>query len=756
MQLNSLKRDVAVSAGLAPSAFTIQASAQMFSVLADKLYSDKILAVVREYTCNAIDAHMLNGNTDPWYVAMPSNMEPMFVVRDFGPGMSDHDVMHRFTSFGDSSKNDDPNQIGGFGLGCKAGFAYSDAFTVTSYQGGEKRVYAAFRGGDGVPQMTSLSVEATTEKDGLEIRVPVREEDFYEFEETAHKVLQFFTPGSFTTFGMTVDPVTYSAINEHYNVLHHALDTRKVLMGPVAYDLVWSKVLKDGEKALPETILPVFKVGELDLQPSREGLSYDPRTVATLRARYELIASELANDLYTAVKKLTPFRQLEFIQNCKNQGTWSFVETAFGKDGFPGIKDYIPLKGRPEIHNVYVSSKNSASCRRHGTSAYGQPMKGDLELKFDDLNGGRVYFIIDDMKDAKTYHKRTVARFKHRAKSVVGQNLTVYFFDYIKTRVNKPPPFIGPLQIGKRAPNDREEPIYEDRLTGGYETKQQLIDALPGYRLAEDRVFFLSELELPLSEKKKAERGVAALRVLSYKIGESRHRYYRGRGKSSSYWSEYPEVVEGGIYMPMNNYETDITEDWLDSPFLPQDRMVWGLSKKAQMLVRNSANEDDFVRVDDYVRAAIQRAIDTDGVMDEIRRRSTLELLKNAESPRVRNVIALLSAKFSRKFFPQLEAILDPVLTGASAEIQGLAGNVIASKILGNVKLPVGDKKLVARISKVIEKTLETSALLRLALTVRDNQHTNILIQRGVDKSMDQLVHDLGALSKVKLKKEPT
>lgn len=47
--------------------FTIQVSTQAFHILFDKLYSDKIGAVVREYISNTLDAHReaLEANKSP-------------------------------------------------------------------------------------------------------------------------------------------------------------------------------------------------------------------------------------------------------------------------------------------------------------------------------------------------------------------------------------------------------------------------------------------------------------------------------------------------------------------------------------------------------------------------------------------------------------------------------------------------------------------------------------------------------------------
>jgi hypothetical protein len=57
----------------------------IFNVLRNQLYSDKELAVVREYSANAYDAHVQKGISDrPFEVNLPSRLDPFFKVRDFG------------------------------------------------------------------------------------------------------------------------------------------------------------------------------------------------------------------------------------------------------------------------------------------------------------------------------------------------------------------------------------------------------------------------------------------------------------------------------------------------------------------------------------------------------------------------------------------------------------------------------------------------------------------------------------------------
>lgn len=60
--LSNDKRDVSVSNDFKTSGFKIQASAKAFEILSSNIYTNKVRAVIREYNCNAYDAHVAAGN----------------------------------------------------------------------------------------------------------------------------------------------------------------------------------------------------------------------------------------------------------------------------------------------------------------------------------------------------------------------------------------------------------------------------------------------------------------------------------------------------------------------------------------------------------------------------------------------------------------------------------------------------------------------------------------------------------------------
>ena len=68
------------------SRFNIAQTSKMFKILSDSLYSDKVMAVIRELSTNAHDSHIAANNPNPFKVTLPSNTNANFSVRDFGTG----------------------------------------------------------------------------------------------------------------------------------------------------------------------------------------------------------------------------------------------------------------------------------------------------------------------------------------------------------------------------------------------------------------------------------------------------------------------------------------------------------------------------------------------------------------------------------------------------------------------------------------------------------------------------------------------
>jgi len=110
--LSNDKRDVQINGDFKTSGFKIQASAKAFEILSSNIYTNKVRAVVREYNCNAYDAHVAAGNEQPWDVHLPTRLEPHFSVRDYGTGLSDEQVREIFTTYFHSTKTGSNDFVG--------------------------------------------------------------------------------------------------------------------------------------------------------------------------------------------------------------------------------------------------------------------------------------------------------------------------------------------------------------------------------------------------------------------------------------------------------------------------------------------------------------------------------------------------------------------------------------------------------------------------------------------------------------------
>lgn len=154
--------------------------------LRDKIYSDKVLATVRETITNALDEHLKYDIDRPVEVGLRYNVEHKveFFVRDFAKGLSDDSIRNIFGMYFRSTKSTSNTFTGGFGLGAKAPSCYNDIFYVISHFEGTKTTYmftlAANERGANVGQIIKMFDEPTDEE-GLEVHIEVDNSDLNDF-----------------------------------------------------------------------------------------------------------------------------------------------------------------------------------------------------------------------------------------------------------------------------------------------------------------------------------------------------------------------------------------------------------------------------------------------------------------------------------------------------------------------------------------------------------------------------------------------
>lgn len=298
--------------------FTVSQNKRMFEILSSNIYSDKPLAVVREYGCNAYDAHVAAGKEDvPFEVHLPNDFEPWFAVKDFGTGLSHEDVMELYSTYGLSTKSSENRSIGMLGLGSKSGFAYSDQFTVISRFNGTVSTYSAFISPEGVPTITLLHSDKTSEENGLEVNIPVKSADFTTFASRAKQVFFRFKTQPIIV-GNTIDlnKAEYLMEGPNFKIRTNNFEywsdhSAYAVQGSVAYYIDVNAFTDDFLSDVERSFLrnsPVdiyFDIGKLDVSASREGLNYDKITQANIKEEVGKIIEHVTKqfgDIFTNCK----------------------------------------------------------------------------------------------------------------------------------------------------------------------------------------------------------------------------------------------------------------------------------------------------------------------------------------------------------------------------------------------------------------------------------------------------------------------
>lgn len=291
-------------------AFTIKANGKAFQILIAGLYSQKIDSVVREICSNAYDSHISAGcPSKPYDITLPTSLEPVFTVRDFGIGLSAEQAKFLFTTIFESTKENSSSDIGAFGLGSKSPYAITDQFIIESRFEGIHSKFLAFKDETGVPSLLTTSETETTEENGVTISIPVKPSEIWAVQAAVKRQLYFFpvkptisgseNPGFWhkTNFQTLIGSKTYLEKTS-------AWQGHRVKMGPVSYPLdlneLESNVAEklrtfDLQDSLTISDLPM---GSLDLQPSREGLSYIPQTKAALNEYFADMLAEYDDKIF--------------------------------------------------------------------------------------------------------------------------------------------------------------------------------------------------------------------------------------------------------------------------------------------------------------------------------------------------------------------------------------------------------------------------------------------------------------------------
>lgn len=275
-----------------------------YSIIFDSLYSDKIGASLRETGQNAMDSRVEAGwEQKPFQIKVPTWADPVVVIRDFGPGMSEEFMLDNYCRIFLSSKREDRVSVksellrGGFGMGRLAPLSYVDSYSVTSIHNGVKSFYTVGKNAVGKPAVTLLHSEPTNEPSGVEVAWSVKPADIQTYKDKIKGIFGAFNPRP------EVDGIEWPekdlVLDGGFYRIYSGSYSDKALVGGIAYEYPANKVLR-----MPYGKYMEFDVdiNSVDISASRESLSYTDKTNKTISETLDRVKEDLQKKLEVQLK----------------------------------------------------------------------------------------------------------------------------------------------------------------------------------------------------------------------------------------------------------------------------------------------------------------------------------------------------------------------------------------------------------------------------------------------------------------------
>lgn len=402
MKLATAPQDVILSDDFEQRDVAIGDVAFILDMFADKVYSNKERAVIRELACNAHDSHVMAGTTDvPFKVHLPTQLEPWFSIRDFGTGLEDDDIANIYGAIGVSTKRDSNDVIGCFGIGSLSPYSMCDSFTVKSYINGTVRTYQCMRDEQRKPKVIPLGSASTHESNGLEVKLTVQGR-IDQFADEAENVFRFWEGTLPEINDMNVTRACKEQRDEYVFKgddfgLTASWGRMVAIMGNIAY-----KIPSELDEFDTDGYLK-FDMGELEFDTARENLSMTDKTKQALAAKFKSVKDKLKDVAIEQIEaKTTIFDKALLAETLSNGRIGRFIGNDKLREYFlPRASEKVvywqaKYRGSERYATADVSASKSAEYYVHKDR-----MQTRIKEYLKDMSSGHTMYIFKDLAQAK-------------------------------------------------------------------------------------------------------------------------------------------------------------------------------------------------------------------------------------------------------------------------------------------------------------------------------------------------------------------
>lgn len=279
-------------------------------------YKQPIHSTIRETVSNALDAQIEAGIDcleKPVIVYLDNSV---FKVRDWGVGIDD-ERMNIIKDFGSSTKENDTNSLGFFGIGFYAPLSLEKSFTVESIKEGIKRMWIVQKSGINV-QILKIDEQPSDEPTGTTITTTV--DRFHDFYDALVETSVYFKGVVFQSPYNGVSNLNSVKLIEGKNFIINTntpVNSFHIALGQIIYTINPSDIgINEGD--IIQDIGVRFDTNEgLTPTPSRENIILDESTKKKILARYKEAIQEVFSYYQKTENDLLSILKVDNISNIK-------------------------------------------------------------------------------------------------------------------------------------------------------------------------------------------------------------------------------------------------------------------------------------------------------------------------------------------------------------------------------------------------------------------------------------------------------
>ena len=309
--------------------FSIGNVSLILDILRSKMYSSPVKAIIQEVASNARDANREVGKHDvPISIKLPNRFDPNLCIQDYGPGITPERMKDVVIKYGVSTKRDSNEETGGFGLGFKTPWSYTDSFVIISNTPEQGRMvsreYVAYIDETRQGTLSLLrTIDDTDREQGTTVQVAISPRDFSDFANKTRDICYHWEPrpeilGSSDFVwdlhnedkdNWIVKEGRWSVNLRSSSISFGGRNYFKAILDGIPYEISSREVLKEdrGYKLSKiinyAKILLHFNVGEVSVSANRESLEYTDKTVSAIQERLEEVQGAIEKETIKVLEK---------------------------------------------------------------------------------------------------------------------------------------------------------------------------------------------------------------------------------------------------------------------------------------------------------------------------------------------------------------------------------------------------------------------------------------------------------------------